>query len=400
MPVSPALAEHLAADLVDAYAEAERRLLALLAKRLAAGVDSPRWAQSKLAQVQAYKRETQALLRDLEAQARTGVETALTQAYEAGGLAAFADIAKLEPMDESLVALDERIATVEANRRSRMKLGLRTKSEDAALVRLAEQRADIMSVVGRASSVEPLAGLRALNNLNTETLGNVTATHRGILRTTQDAYRSIVADAEKQVLVGSQTRRQAAQQALDRFAKAGIKGFVGADGRGWTMESYTEMAMRTGCGRACVAGHEERLIANDFDLVIISDAPRECPTCRPHEGQVYSLSGASKRYPSIDSARDAGLFHCSCRHMESAYQEGVTKMLHGTADPEGYAATTKLRYLERQTRAAKRVEAAAMDGQAKRAATAKVRECQAKIRAHVASTPAKRQPHRETLGAL
>lgn len=353
MPVSPALAEHLAADLVEAYAEAERRLLAVLAKRLASGIDSPQWAQTKLAQVQALKRETQALLRDLKAQAETGVGTAITAAYEAGGLSAVQDIAKLKP---------------------------------------------------GAKIIEPLGTLRAIEALTAETLGNVTATHPAILRAVANAYdrilRDTIATEAKQALLGSQTRRQAAQSALDRFARAGIKGFTDKAGRGWTMESYTEMAMRTGCGRATVQGHEARLTANGFDLVIVSDAPRECERCRPWEGKVLSITGKTPGYPTVAEARDAGLFHCTCRHTESAYQEGITKMLHATADPEGYAATTKLRYLERQTRAAKRVQAAAMDDAAKAAAGARVRAYQAKIREHVASTTAKRQPHRERLGAL
>lgn len=71
-----------------------------------------------------------------------------------------------------------------------------------------------------------------------------------------------------------------------------------------------------------------------------------------------------------------------------------------TADPEGDAARQRLRYLERQTRAAKRVEAVAMDETARKAAAARVRAYQAKIRHHVATTTAKRQPHRERLGAL
>jgi hypothetical protein len=92
--------------------------------------------------------------------------------------------------------------------------------------------------------------------------------------------------------------------------------------------------------------------------------------------------------------------HCNCRHSVSAYQEGFTKPFGETADPKGYADTQRLRYLERQTRAAKRVQAAAMDDVAAAAAGARVRAYQAKIRAHVGGTTAKRQPTRERLGAL
>jgi len=246
VPVSPALAEHLAADMVDAYAEAERQMLARMAKRLAKGIDGPAWAEAKLFQIQAYKRECELLLSDLEAKARTGVETAITKAYEQGGMAAIDDIARLKP-----------------------------------------------GVV----PVEPLAGLRAVEALTAETLANLTATHRGAVTYVTNGMRTVIDEATRatveragaQVLLGTQTRRQAAQSALDRFARAGVRGFIDKAGRGWTLESYTEMALRTGCGRAAVQGAEDRLTANDIDLVIVSDAPKECPLCRPWEGKVLSL---------------------------------------------------------------------------------------------------------------
>ena len=103
-------------------------------------------------------------------------------------------------------------------------------------------------------------------------------------------------------------------------------------------------------------------------------------------------------YPTLDEARAAGLFHVSCRHSIGAYFPGVTTPMKGTADPKGYEATQKLRYLERETRASKRMEAAAMSPDAAAAARARVNAYQAKIRAHVASTTAKRQPYRESLG--
>lgn len=345
----PALAENLAAEIVGHYQEAERRLLERISRNLAKGIDGPHWAEEKYAQLLAYQRQTERLIADLAARSKTGVETATTQAYERGGLSAVADIAKLQP-------------------------GI--------------------------LPAEPLAGLRAVEALTRETLGNVLATHPGILRSVMDTYRSVIAESSGGVLLGDQTRRQVAQAALNRFAQAGIKGFVDKAGRGWRLESYAEMATRTGAGRAAVQGHTDRLQANGFDLVIISDAPKECDLCRPFEGHVFSLSGTDPKYPSLESARAAGLYHVNCRHSHSLYQPGVTRPMGDVADPEGYADTQKLRYLERQTRAAKRVQAAAMDDAARQAAGVRVRAYQAKIRAHVAGTTAKRSPVRERLGAL
>lgn len=401
MPVSPATAEHLAAGVVAHYQDAEAALTARIARNLAKGIDAPFWAEQKLSQLHEYERQARHLLADLEKKAASGVATAITDAYERGGLSAVADIAKLKPVDESLKTLDDRIAVLRADRASRVKLGLGTDQLDNTLTLLGHQREGVVSVVGEgAVVVEPLAGLRAVEALTQETLGNVLATHNGILRSVMDTYRSVIAESSSGVLLGDQTRRQAAQAALNRWAKAGLKPFRDRAGRVWNMNSYVEVAMRTACGRAAVQGHVDRLQANGLDLVIVSDAPKECNLCRPFEGKVYSLSGADPKYPSLDSARAGGLFHCNCRHSTGLYQPGITRPMHDTEDPQGYEDTKHLRYLERQTRAAKRVELAAMDEPARKAAHAKVMWRQSQIREHVAMTTAKRIPARERLGAL
>jgi hypothetical protein len=351
MPVSPSLAENLAADVVELYAEAERVLLARIAKSLAKGLDAPHWVEKKLAEVQFLRHQTERLVADLGNRAAAQVAVALAEAYNRGGASAAADLAAL------------------------LKVGLEEVSA-------------------------PLLGLPSVELLVSETMRFLIAANARMSVAVREAFRSIITESEAQVLIGTQTRRQAAQAALDRFAAKGITGFVDKSGRGWNLASYVEMAMRTGCGKAAVQGANERFQAFGQDLVIVSDAPRECPLCRKHEGKVYSLSGTDQKYPSLDSARAEGLFHVNCRHATSLYQEGITKPMKGTADPEGYAATTKLRYLERNVRQSKRLEAAALDDAARAKAHRRVLDYQQKIRAHVATTKAKRQPPRERLGAL
>jgi len=134
VPVSPALAENLAAEVVGHYQEAERQLLERISRNLAKGIDGPHWAEDKYAQLLAYQKQTERLIADLRAKAKTGVDTAITQAYERGGLSAVAD----------------------------------------------------MNAMG-VTAVEHLAGLRAVEAMAAETLGYVNATHPRILRSTMDA---------------------------------------------------------------------------------------------------------------------------------------------------------------------------------------------------------------------
>jgi len=84
MPVSRQVAEQLAQQVTDLYRAAEQRMLERIASNLRKGLDRPQWAEEKLAQMRSYRRQTQALIKDLEEEARTGVQTALTEAYDRG----------------------------------------------------------------------------------------------------------------------------------------------------------------------------------------------------------------------------------------------------------------------------------------------------------------------------
>lgn len=349
MPVSPALAENLAVEVVAIYAEAERLLLSRIALHLGADMDAPDWVERKLLEVQFLARQTERLTEQLGEKAAAQAAVDLSKAYNRGGAAAALELAKAKG-----------IPLIEA--------------------------------------ATPLYGLPPVEALVAETGGHLLATAPRILRSTLDAYRSVISETAGQVLVGAQTRRQAAQAALNRYASRGITGFVDKSGRGWNLESYAEMAMRTGLGRAAIQGHTEKLTEHGFDLVIVSDAPRECPLCAPWEGKVLSISGKAPDHPSVAQAHEAGLQHCNCRHSFSLYQEGVTRPHGETADPKGYAAGQKQRYLERQIRASKRLEAAAMDDESRKAAQARIRAYQAKLRDHVAANDLKRLRYREQIG--
>lgn len=349
MPVSRSTAEGLARSVADAYAEAERLMLELIAKRLAAGADAPDWAVKKLNQMAALKLQMETLIADLEREMVTGVGSVLTEAYQRGGLAALADL-------------------------------------------------------GKGGVIEPLAGRHAIEMLVAETITNLSATSARILRVTQDAYRDAVAKGAEQVILGTSTRLQGAQMVLDDLASSGITGFVDAAGRGWSLESYAEMAVRSATMRASLAGHMDTLHENGLDLVIVSANGSPCELCQPWEGEVLSISGDTPGYQTVSDCEAAGWGHPGCRHTLSAYQEGVTRPYPDKSEQEladeaqRYADNQKLRYIERKIRESKRMEAVAMTPEAKAKAAARVKAYQAKAREHVASTDAVRQYAREQIG--
>jgi minor capsid protein 2 len=361
MPVSPALAEGLARATVRVYEDAELALLQLLARRLGQGLERPLWAVERLARVQTVRTDAQRVVAALQRAAGVSIAEAVGVAYARGLAAALVDLER-----------------------------------------------------ARVRAAQVLPGGRATDALIGETVQAVTATHAGILRATVDIYRQVVAEVAGRVLLGVETRRQAAQAALDRLASRGITGFRDQRGRRWDVVSYAEMAMRTATGRAAIEGHLDRLSAAGLDLVIVSDAPQECPLCRPWESKVLARTGAAGVVQvanvltgrpmrvhvagTVATARAAGLFHPSCRHSLSAFLPGLTHPTTGTADPQGDRDRQQLRYLERGVRQWRRREALALDDQAAARARARARAWQARIRSHVASTSAKRQPQRERIG--
>lgn len=341
----PELAAELAKTTLQIYSEAVERLLGIVARRLASGIDQPGWAETKLAEQVALRNQAQAVVTQLAADSPAVIEAALTGAYTKGA-----------------------------------------------------------AEVGTGFATTNQRGLDALIR---ETVTAVESTHFRILRSVGDIYRQTITEAALPgVVTGTQTTRQAAQAALNRFANQGVTGFTDAAGRNWQLDSYVEMATRTGAGRAQVAGGLDRLVDQGKDLVIVSNAPQECSKCRPWEGRILSISGdrvgervdGRRVVASVATARGDGLLHANCRHVLGAYVEGLTKPMTHTADPEGDAARQEQRRLERGVRQWKRREAVAMSDGERAQARAKVREWQAALKQHVDGNGLKRQRHRETVG--
>jgi hypothetical protein len=378
VPTSPADAHDLARAIAEIYEDAEVELLGIIARALADGIDSPSWAEAKARSIgdlrAALERVTDALQQDADG----AIGRAVAEAYRRGHQSAVGELG----------ALDE-------GRRSYAAAHL---PNAAAIDRLANAAVDEQQPV-----------------------------FRRILRESQDVYRGVIARVSGSMLLGGLTRRQAAGRALDQFAARGVTSFTDTAGRRWEMASYAEMAARTVTGRAAIEGHIDALDAIGEQLVIVSDAPLECPLCRPWEGEALAINGASGphtlRLPhaiqptglraafrppetvavhvagSLVEARAAGLFHPNCRHNLSVYLPGVTTRPESPPHPHGatYEDTQQQRYLERQVRSWKRRAAAALTDADRLKANAKVRKYQARIRQLTADKGLQRRSDREQI---
>jgi hypothetical protein len=371
MPVHPGLVEDLSTGIRDLYADAEARLLGIVARQLTDGFEAPGWAVAKLTDIQPLRRSAQQVVDALSTAVDLEVWNVVAEAYNVGARAGLAELGAL--------GNDE---------------------------------------VRRIAETTPAT--RAVDRLAQETVDLVTETHRGILRGVEDGYRQVIAEVSATPLLGIDTRRQATQRAMERFSDRGLRTFVDKSGRAWQMTSYAEMATRTSVGRAAVEGHTDRLRAAGLDLVIVSNAPQECPVCRPYEGKVLSIDGPGEPHEvdvehalddgrtvrvhvagSLNAARARGFQHPNCRHSVAAYLAGVTRAPEDASeDPDGYEATQKQRAIERGIRKWKNRAASATTPEAKRAAEARVRAWQGRMRGHLADHPELiRRREREQPGA-
>ncbi|MGV9274390.1 phage minor capsid protein [Streptomyces griseosporeus] len=209
MPISPSAAEDLTTEIARIYQEAETALLERLAMALEADIESPRWAELKLAAVGNLRTAVETVADALQGHRRCRPPS------PGGGV---------QPRP--------------AGRRSRTRgAGHRP-------------RAGGPPQVPNASAVDRLAASMAKDTR---------PVYARITRAVGDSYRRVVARASGNVLLGTMTRRQAAQRALNQFAARGITGFVDRAGRSWDMASSAEMAVRSVTARAAFEGHVDAL---------------------------------------------------------------------------------------------------------------------------------------------
>lgn len=101
--------------------------------------------------------------------------------------------------------------------------------------------------------------------------------------------------------------------------KAGAK-FVDKAGKTWNADSYFGMLNRTLHSNVARETYNSTVVDAGFDLVQVNgrstypDSP-----CIPFEGEILSLTGATKGYTTVAEAEAAGLHHPNCVHTESVY---------------------------------------------------------------------------------
>lgn len=150
-------------------------------------------------------------------------------------------------------------------------------------------------------------------------LGSARAT---IGRQVEDLFRKGALGAIQAEQTGGGTALDAAKRMIQTWERQGVTAFVDASGTRWDLSTYAEMVSRTTTREATDQALYNRLNERGHDLVEITRHAGECDKCQEalnSLGTVFSLSGRSDRYPSLDEAEEIGLFHPNCVHRPTPY---------------------------------------------------------------------------------
>lgn len=389
MPVNPQDVEGLEDETVTLWSHAEDALIgALSAAALAVSVRarSPEHARQVAAEelARTIRPQSVAVARVLQQSTPALVEAAVSEAAGIGAADAHAEVAALP-----------------AGATAAPTVAPATASQNPAMV-LPETRPQIPGSAAARGAASKAA------EATTTSLGKAA---RNIPRNTQTVWGKIIDNAVNKTVTGDLTIQEALQQAMDDAAKQGLGFYRDSAGRKWGLDTYSEMAIRTGTNNALIDAHTAELVEVGLDLVIVSSHANPAPQCAPYERRVLSLTGEHKAgthridghtvtvKDTLNGARAQGFEHPNCRHAVTAYLPGFTEATPPAADPnhEGYKATQKQRYYEREIRKSRRMEQAAIDDDGRKNAEARRRQYEKKLREHIREHDLPRRRHREKL---
>lgn len=251
-----------------------------------------------------------------------------------------------------------------------------------------------------------------------ETVEALRSQHIMVARQVRDVYQQVTATSVMAAEVGTETHVKAMQSALNRFSDKGITSFVDKAGRKWSMDVYTDMAVRTMRNNVKQQGHLDGYRSAGVELVRASWHPASAPQCFPYQNQLLAITGDAGRRvltdpatgekvtvdvkERLDTAIAKGYHHVNCKHRDTAYTPGdptpTVPQVSEEQNARQYEASQRQRQIERNIRKWKKREAVALDRNEARLAKRKVRQWQAEQRAHVnAHSYLSRLPHREQI---
>lgn len=221
--------------------------------------------------------------------------------------------------------------------------------------------------------------VQAIQKQTLGTMQNITRTtalglrdSSGVNIPIMDAYRRMQDKALLQVATGTFSYDEAVNRVVREMAKSGVRMVEYNSKSGRTTMTELDVAVRrnvrTGLSQMAGKVMEENLRNSDTDLVITSQHVGSRPEHAEWQNRIFSFSGKSKRYPSLEEGTGygtvTGLKGANCTHNFYPYWPGISVKQPDIKEPPPveingrtytyYQATQRQRAYERELRSLKR----------------------------------------------
>lgn len=146
------------------------------------------------------------------------------------------------------------------------------------------------------------------------------------------AYQQTLDNALMKVSSGAFDYNTAIKGAVDELANSGLQYIDYASGWHNRIEVAARRAVMTGIGQ--ITGHYSEMLAEDLgtDIVEITAHGGARPSHAVWQGKLFSLSGDSKKYPSLKTetgyGTGPGLKGWNCRHDFFPFLEGISERVY------------------------------------------------------------------------
>lgn len=140
-----------------------------------------------------------------------------------------------------------------------------------------------------------------------------------------------------------EARRVISSDIKARLAAEGFDSLVDKRGAKWTLDRYSAMLARTKAVEARNQGLANRMLANGYGLVQVTNHNSKHKECHDLEGKILSLTGSTPRgtklpggyvvWGSLQEAMQYGLFHPNCQHAINVFSPTLAAKTHAYDNP-------------------------------------------------------------------
>lgn len=180
-----------------------------------------------------------------------------------------------------------------------------------------------LSPVGNALVLHKFAIERAAN----DTFKDLAGRTRYLNNEMKNTIRNVSSELITRQLITGESRKRVVKDLREELINQGVHSFVDNANRKWDIGRYSDMLLRTKSRILANEGTMDRLLSyqeqypsnSNFDYVQISNH-RAKDWCSVFEDCVFSISGNSDQYPSVERLPNGySTLHPNCKHIFQPY---------------------------------------------------------------------------------